>query len=538
MCWLATRIVSDPRAVDPESQRLAEDGQRTLNWKRWGPYLSDRQWGTVREDYSATGDAWDYFPHDAARSRTYRWGEDGLLGITDRECRLCLAVALWNEQDPILKERLFGLAGNEGNHGEDVKELYYFLDATPTSSYLEALYKYPQRAFPYTQLLEENRRRGRGAPEYELLDTGVFDGNRYFDVRVEYAKAAPDDLWMRLTAHQPRARAGAAARAAHALVPEHLGLGADDRGLLAAARAARRGRARARPPRLAGAVPLRAGRPHPAGTMPELLFCDNETNAERLFDAPSRSRWPKDAIHDAVVQGRRDAVNPDRLGTKMAAHYRLELPPGGSATLRLRLAAVEHGLASDFDGSVDALFEDRRAEADAFYALHLPPTSSDEERRIARQAWAGLHWCKQYYHYSVRGLARGRPVRAGAPAREEARPQRALGPEPLQPRRPVDAGHLGVPLVRGVGPGVPHAAVLRGGPGLRQGAAHPAPARMVHAPQRAPPGVRVGVLGREPAGARLGLLAHLQEDRAARPPRHRRSSSAPSRSSCSTSPGG
>jgi hypothetical protein len=191
--------VSDPRALDPESQRLLEDAQRTKNWKRWGPYLSDRQWGTVREDYSGSGDAWDYLPHDAARSRAYRWGEDGLLGITERECRLCLAVALWNEHDPILKERLYGLNGHEGNHGEDVKELYYFLDATPTSSYLEALYKYPQRAFPYTDLIEENRRRGRMAPEYELLDTGVFDGNRYFDVRAEYAKAAPDDIWLRLT---------------------------------------------------------------------------------------------------------------------------------------------------------------------------------------------------------------------------------------------------------------------------------------------------------------------------------------------------
>ncbi|HET9155406.1 MAG TPA: glucosidase, partial [Myxococcaceae bacterium] len=196
---MATDIVSDPRALDAESQRLLEDSQRTKNWKRWGPYLSDRQWGTVREDYSATGEAWDYFPHDAARSRAYRWGEDGLLGITDRECRLCLALALWNEHDPILKERLFGLNGIEGNHGEDVKELYYFLDATPTSSYLEGLYKYPQRPYPYTQLIEENRRRGRMLPEYELLDTGVLDGNRYFDVRVEYAKANPDDIWMRVT---------------------------------------------------------------------------------------------------------------------------------------------------------------------------------------------------------------------------------------------------------------------------------------------------------------------------------------------------
>jgi hypothetical protein len=402
--------VSDPRALDPESQRLLEDEQRTKNWKRWGPYLSDRQWGTVREDYSATGEAWDYLPHDAARSRAYRWGEDGLLGITDRECRLCLAVALWNEHDPILKERLYGLNGNEGNHGEDVKELYYFLDATPTSSYLEALYKYPQRAFPYTDLLEENRRRGRMLPEYELLDTGAFDGDRYFDVRVEYAKAAPDDLWMRLTV----VNRGPAPARLHVLPtlwfrntwawerktesywprPELLG-----EEQYALARHASLGLFRFEPRPIAA-----AGRP------PELLFCDNETNAERLFGVSSRSRWPKDAIHDAVVNGRPDAVNPDRSGTKVAAHYRLEPPPGGSASLRVRLAAVEHGPAPDSDATVDALFATRRAEADAFYERHLPSGCTDEERQVARQAWAGLHWCKQYYHYSVAEWLTGDPA--------------------------------------------------------------------------------------------------------------------------------
>src|SRR5499425_1724821 len=192
-------IVSDPRALDPESQRLLEDSQRTKNWQRWGPYLSDRQWGTVREDYSATGEAWRYFPHDVARSRAYRWGEDGLLGITDRECRLCLAITLWNEHDPILKERLFGLSGNEGNHGEDVKECYFYLDSTPTHSYMKALYKYPQAAYPYARLVEENRRRGRNSPEYELIDTGIFDDDRYFDVYVEYAKATSEDILARIT---------------------------------------------------------------------------------------------------------------------------------------------------------------------------------------------------------------------------------------------------------------------------------------------------------------------------------------------------
>src|SRR5215472_17316414 len=337
VCWLASDIVTEPRAPDPESQRLAEDGQRTKNWKRWGPYLSDRQWGTVREDYSATGEAWEYLPHDAARSRAYRWGEDGLLGITDRECRLCLAVALWNEQDPILKERLYGLSGNEGNHGEDVKELYYFLDATPTSSYLAALYKYPQRAFPYAQLVEENRRRGRMVPEYELLDTGILDGNRYFDVQVEYAKAGPDDLWMRLTL----TNRGPEAARLHVLPtlwfrntwawgrktesywprPELVG---EERHVLA--RHASLGLFRFEP------LPLASG-----GRSPELLFCDYETNAGRLFGVPSRSQWPKDAIHEVVVNGRYDAVNPDQSGTKVAAHYRLDLPPGGSTSLRVRL---------------------------------------------------------------------------------------------------------------------------------------------------------------------------------------------------------
>jgi len=416
--------VSEPRALDPESERLVEDAQRVRNWKRWGPYLSDRQWGTVREDYSATGEAWEYFPHDAARSRAYRWGEDGLLGITDRECRLCLAVGLWNERDPILKERLFGLTGNEGNHGEDVKELYYFLDATPTSSYLEALYKYPQRAFPYAQLIEENRRRGRTQPEFELLDTGILDGNRYFDVRAEYAKAGPDDLWMRLTLtnHGPQPAplhvlptlwfrntwAWGRTTEGYWPLPELVG---EDGHVLA--RHASLGLFRFEPG------------PDPTGTLPELLFCDNETNAGRLFGAPSRSRWPKDGINDAVVQGRRDLVNPDRVGTKVAAHYRLELPAGGSVALRLRLAAVEHGLASDFNGSVDALFEDRRAEADAFYARHLPEACGPEERRVARQAWAGLHWCKQYYHYSVQDWLDGDP--AGPPPPEQRKHGRNVG---------------------------------------------------------------------------------------------------------------
>ena len=303
-----------------------------------------------------------------------------------------------------------------------MKELYYFLDATPTSSYLEALYKYPQRAFPYTDLIEENRRRGRMAPEYELLDTGVFDGNRYFDVRAEYAKAAPDDIWLRLTV----VNRGPEPAPLHVLPtlwfrntwawdrttesywprPELLG---EDGNVLA--RHASLGLFRFEP------RPAASG-----GPAPELLFCDNETNAERLFGVPSRSQWPKDAIHEAVVNGRRDRVNPDPSGTKVAAHYRLVLAPGDSVCLRLRLAAVEHGPTADSDATVDALFARRRTEADAFYARHIPAESTDEERRVARQAWAGLHWCKQYYHYSVAEWLAGDPAGPTPPqGRKEGR---------------------------------------------------------------------------------------------------------------------
>ena len=405
--------MSEPRALDAETKRLAENARRIRNWQRWGPYLADRQWGTVREDYSATGEAWSYFPHDVARSRAYRWGEDGLLGVTDRECRLCLAVAVWNGKDPILKERLYGLSGPEGNHGEDVKELYYFLDATPTSSYLKALYKYPQQPFPYTQLLEVNRQRGRQQPEYELLDTGVFDGNRYFDVRVEYAKAAPDDLWMRVTVtnHGPEAatlhvlptlwfrNTWAWGRTTEGYWPRPELLAEEDGAVLARHASL-------------GLMRLEPG-PGPDGAPPDLLFCDNETNAERLFGARSRSRWPKDALQTYLVEGRQDAVNPARSGTKMAAHYPLEVPAGGSTVLKLRLAAVEHGLTSGFGTTVDALFDDRIAEADAFYAHHIPALATAEERRVARQAYAGLHWCKQYYHYSVKAWLEGDP--AGPP---------------------------------------------------------------------------------------------------------------------------
>src|SRR5215471_15733745 len=314
-------------ALDPERQRLAEDATRTKNWKRWGPYLSGRQWGTVREDYSADGDCWSYFPHDHARSRAYRWGEDGLLGLTDREGRLCFSLALWNGRDPILKERLFGLSGHEGNHGEDVKECYYFLDATPTHSYAKALYKYPQAAFPYARLLEENRRRGLDQTEFELADAGVFADDRYWDVFAEYAKADPDDVLIRLTL----SNRGPEPATIHVLPTLWLrntwswgrtGEGYPGRGQLSAE----------------GPLAMRAEHPtlesfrltaETGAASPALLFTENETNTARLFGAANATPYVKDAFHALLIDGRMDAVNPARVGTKGAFHYRLDVPAGG-----------------------------------------------------------------------------------------------------------------------------------------------------------------------------------------------------------------
>ena len=396
-----------------ELARLTEDERREKNWKRWGPYLSERQWGTVREDYSANSVCWDYLPHDHARSRAYRWGEDGLLGICDRECRLCFAVALWNGRDPILKERLFGLSGPEGNHGEDVKECYYYLDSTPTHAYMKALYKYPQAEFPYARLVEENRRRGRGQPEFELEDTGIFDEGRYFDVFVEYAKAAPDDLLIRVTA----ANRGPE-RASLVLLPAlwfrntwswgRQGEGywpkpkisrADDTTLLA---------------EHTSLGNLRLEAPGAA----QLLFTENETNMERLFGAKSAGRYVKDAFHAYVIEGREDSVNPQGEGTKAAALYRLELDAGASASIHLRLAAG----GAHQSGDAEQVFQQRQAEADEFYALWLRKGFSDESRRIARQAYAGLMWTKQFFHYSVEQWLEGDPAQpAPPPGRDQGR---------------------------------------------------------------------------------------------------------------------
>jgi len=393
------------KIMGAESIRLTEDAERRRNWTRWGPYLSERQWGTVREDYSAHGNVWEYFPHDHARSRVYRWGEDGLLGISDREGRLCFGIALWNGRDPILKERLFGLTGPEGNHGEDVKELYYFLDSTPTHSYMKALYKYPQAEYPYADLVAENARRGPADPEYELLDTGVFDENRYFDVFAEYAKDGPDDILIRLTI----ANRGPDEAMVHVLPTlwfrNTWSWGRTGEGYWPRPRIARTGGGTA----LCEHASL--GRfVFAAENSPDLLFTDNETNTDRLFGAPSELPWVKDAFHEYVVHERGDAVNPQAIGTKMAAHYRSTIPAGGQVVLRMRLAAEADATAHPFGEAFDHTFAARIREADQFYAQHIPAEGSAEERNVLRQAYAGLLWSKQFFHYIVKHWIEGDPA--------------------------------------------------------------------------------------------------------------------------------
>lgn len=410
-------------SADAERRRMLEDERRERNWSRWGPYLSARQWGTVREDYSGDGTCWTYLPHDHARSRAYRWGEDGLLGVTDRECRACLAPALWNGRDPILKERLFGLTGPEGNHGEDVKELYYYLDATPTASYLKALYKYPQAEFPYARLVEEARRRGRGEPELELEDTGVLDGGRYFDVLVEVAKEGPDDLLIRYTC----ANRGPEAAPLHLLPTLWLrntwAWGRQGEGYWPRGEIRRAGQAA-----LALAHPslgrYRLDLEPAGGAAPRLLFTENETNAERLFGAPSRSRWVKDAFHRLVIQGEEGAVNPSGVGTKAAAWYRLGVPAGGEVVVRLRLRADAPDAPAPFGGAFDEAVARRRAEADAFHLACRDAPLTPEERRVARQADAGLVWSRQFYHYVVEHWLEGDPAQPPPPPTRRAGPNR------------------------------------------------------------------------------------------------------------------
>ncbi len=385
-----------------EEIRLAESGARNKHWKRWGPYLSERAWGTVREDYSPYGTAWESLPHDHSRSRAYRWNEDGLAGICDRRQMICFALALWNERDPILKERIFGLTGNEGNHGEDVKEYYFYLDSTPTHSYMKYLYKYPQAEFPYARLVEENRRQGKHEAEYELLDTGVFDDNRYFDVFVEYAKADTEDILIKITVAN-RGPEIATLRLLPTVWFRNTWSwgGGEPRPELHQVRAAPH--------------PVIELNDHRSGNRwlycegsPELLFTENETNARRLFGGENRTLYVKDGINDYIIHGTTEAVNPERSGTKAAAHYRLIVGAGETATVRLRLAN------SDFKGkdafeTFDKIFAQRFHEADEFYATVIPQDLSPDARNVMRQGFAGMLWSKQFYHYVIKDWLQGDP---------------------------------------------------------------------------------------------------------------------------------
>ena len=418
------------RLQTAEDRRLEESRLRTKHWKRWGPYLSDRQWGTVREDYSAYGTAWDYFPFDHSSSRAYRWGEDGIGGICDRHQMICFSLALWNGRDPILKERLFGLSGTQGNHGEDVKEYYFYLDSTPTHSYMRMLYKYPQAEFPYQWLVEENAKRGRGAPEFELLDTGVFAESRYFDVLIEYAKGDVEDMLIKISATNRGPE-----RAPLHLLPTLLfrntwSWGGDPRRPVAR-----------QAPNVPDAVCAEVEhweygkRWLVASGQPKFLFTENETNFAKLFRYNNRTPYVKDGFHEYLIRGNAGAINPQNSGTKTAAHYDFQLDPGETVVIKLRftdrepLADLEYDspmvgtitgpghaerpqgvpASGDFRAGFDALFAQRQKEADEFYAERLPKRLSEDALGVMRQAYAGMLWCKQFYHYDVRRWLEGDP---------------------------------------------------------------------------------------------------------------------------------
>src|ERR1700687_5520919 len=388
-----------------EEIRLAESRTRRKHWKRWGPYLSERAWGTVREDYSPYGNAWEYLSHDHARSRAYRWNEDGIAGICDRHQYLCFALAMWNGRDPILKERLFGLTSNEGNHGEDVKECYFYLDSTPTHSYMKYLYKYPQAEYPYAKLVEENRQRDKGQPEFELLDTGVFDEDRYFDVFVEYAKVDVEDILIKITVTN-RGPEAANLRVLPTIWFRNTWSWGN----------------RARRPKLHEARPA----PNPVIELnlspvnhtqsntrwlhcegsPELLFTENETNARRLFGIENLTRFVKDGINDYIVHGVKEAVNLEHVGSKGAAHYKLSLGSGETVVIRMRLADSDFKGTNAFD-AFDKTFALRQREADEFYATVIPQDLSADAKNVMRQGFAGMLWSKQFYHYVIKIGRRG-----------------------------------------------------------------------------------------------------------------------------------
>src|SRR5246500_3940808 len=379
-----------------EVDRLEASRSQTAAWKKWGPYLSERQWGTVREDYSEAGDAWNFFTHDQARSRAYRWGEDGIAGISDDKQRLCFALALWNERDPILKERIFGLTNKEGNHGEDAKEYYFYLDSTPTHSYMKYLYKYPQAAYPYWDLIENNRHRNRGDMEYELLDTGVFNDDRYFDVFVEYAKQSPEDiliqisvinrgpepaavhvlpaLWFRNTwtwwpdTPKPSLKQVSGQKGSQVVAASHAALG--ERYLYCE-----------------GDVPL--------------LFTENETNNERIFGTANAGPYVKDGINAYVVDGKQGAVNPQKTGTKAAAHYQVDVGAGETATIRLRLSDMAPAALGNPFSNFGEIMQGRQREADEFYHAIIPKRVSKDGALVMRQALAGMLWTKQYFGFDV-----------------------------------------------------------------------------------------------------------------------------------------
>jgi len=399
--------------VTKEELRLREDRERKANWKRWGPYLSERQWGTVREDYSPNGTAWDSFSHDQARSRAYRWGEDGLAGISDRHQLICFALALWNGRDPILKERLFGLTGSEGNHGEDVKEYYFYLDSTPTHSYMKYLYKYPQAEYPYARLVEENRLKGKRDLEFELFHTGVFDDNRYFDVFIEYAKASPEDILIRIEA----VNRGPEAAELH-LLPTVWFRNTWSWGLDPRRPRLHRGSA------IEGVVPIELSHEYYgkrwlyAEGAPTLLFTENETNGRRLWGMENGAPYVKDGINDYIIHGAAEAVNPAGSGTKAASHYALKIAPQKSAVVKLRLTDKDRitSTTAYFSTEFDRTFAERRHEADEFYATIASTNLEVDAKSVMRQALGGMLWSKQFYHYHMSRWLRGDPAGPEPPA--------------------------------------------------------------------------------------------------------------------------
>jgi hypothetical protein len=503
--------------VQPRAGAHGRPARRGDGLAALGPLCRGALLGHRREDYSENGNAWAYFPHDHARSRAYRWGEDGLAAICDRYQLLCFAMALWNERDPILKERLFGVVPSEGNHGEDVKEYYFYLDSTPSHSYMKWLYKYPQREYPYQRLVEENQRRGGRGPEFELLDTGLFDDDRYFDVFVEYAKVTPEDMAVRVTIHNRGPEPapiqvlphlwfrntwawGPRTLAEPSIVIEEMGPGRDV--LLADDSSAD---PLSNLPFLYRLGPRRLT--VPAGGEP--LFTNNETHMQRLYGAEAQSRTPyvKDAFHRYVVNGEKGAVDPARKGTKACVRFRAVVPPGGSVVYRFRFTGDEP--TPDPLGEVDAIVDCRKAEADAFYEEVHPARATADEKNVQRQAFAGMLWSKQIYLFDVNQWFEG--DNPGFPPPRSRVSIRNTHWRHLNSMRILSMpDKWEYPVVRGLGPRLPLHAARPRRPGVRQGAALAAALRAVPAPVRAAARLRVGVLGPEPARARLGGLARLQ----------------------------